>query len=113
MTRDEFLDAVRVLEEGRSAHSLYVFEDAKDAMKPIARYHWRQVGVSVFFLLLGGFAASELLPAWPWFAAYFTLAMAGAFVSLAVITLPPLRFLFVPAGFRAGDVSRAAYHVLA
>jgi hypothetical protein len=113
MTRAEFLGAARVLEEGRPAHSLYAIEDAKAAMKPIARYYWRQASVVAFCVITGGLTISSALPNWPWLAAYFVTATAGSLASFAMITLPPLRSVFVPAGFRAGDVSKAAYHVLA
>jgi hypothetical protein len=112
MTRDEFLDAVRVLEEGRPTHSLYAVENAKDAIRSIARYHWRQVILLAPCVVFAGLAASDVFPNWPWFSASFTLAMAGAFATYAIMTMSPLRFIFVPAGFRAGDVSRAAFYAL-
>lgn len=112
MTRDEFLDAVRVLEEGCPTHSLYAVENAKDAVKSIARYQWRQIILLAPCVVFAGLAAPDVLPDWPWFAAYFTLAMAGAFAAYAIMTMSPLRFIFVPAGFRAGDVSRAASYAL-
>lgn len=111
MTREEFRAACRVIQEGAPTHSMYAIEDARYALKPIARYAWRQSVPLAVAVTLGWALAPRLLPDWPWFAAYCTVATASACVAATLIRLRPLSALFAPDGFSPDDVSKAAYHV--
>jgi hypothetical protein len=108
MTRDELEKAVRVVREGRPIHSLCAIEDAKAALKPIARYQWRQTAVMVFCLMVGALMAPKALPNWPLFAACFTGGVAGNLIASLIMTAPPLRSFFAPPGLGLGHVTAAA-----
>ena len=112
-TREEFLAALRLLEEGRSVHSTAELTLAKEVLKPIVRYQWPQIALVSICFVAAAILAINLFPAWPRYAPVFAAGLVGPLTAAFIMRIPSARPLFVPAGFEVQDVTRASRYVFA
>lgn len=112
-TRPVFLAALRTLDEGAQLHSPHELADAKDAVKTVARYQWGQIALFGALVICLTTLGEHMHLKWPWHAELFACAIVSAFAYHAIMLIPPIRPIFVPAGFEPDDVIRAARYVFA
>lgn len=113
VSRQDFLAALQLIDEGHAVHSRQVIERAKEMLKPIARYQWAQIVLlaSCFIALAALTRALHL--EWPWSADLVICAIIGALTSRTIMHIPRIRLVFAPLGFEIDDVTKAARHVFA
>lgn len=113
VSRESFLAALQVIDEGRGVHPPEEIERAKAMLKPIAHYQWAQASLLAFcFLALAALTRLVRLD-WPWSADLFLCAIIGALASRTIMHISSIRLAFAPPGFEIDDVTEAARHVFA
>ena len=117
ITRSRLEEAIRVVREGRTAHGLYAYEDARADLKAVARYYWRSSTLSVVCVLFASSLVMPLLPDWRFYSRYFLSALIGVLVgtaiTLALERLPLVGEVLAPSGLVASDVRRAMRYAYA
>ena len=113
ITRQDFIAALNVIDEGRGVHAAREIDRAKAVLKPVAQYQWAQIAMLAFCFLALVALSRPLHLNWPWSGDLILCGFAGALAARAIMHIPRIRLVFAPHGFEIDDVTEAARHVFA